>query len=385
MYRDRLSSLRVLYLRLNRDPVQGFASFQQTGQLEIITTSATHAVLPLIQQPAAVRAQVRVACDSHFSCFGRAPKGFWLPECAYAPSVEPFLKEAGVNWFILESHGVLHAKPRPCYGLYAPLITSDGLFALGRDQASARQLWSAQEGYPGDPRYRDFYRDIGFDLDFDYVKSYLPSDQVRTYTGLKYYAITGAGQEKKPYDRADALKAAAEHAEHFLQARRDQVQRLAGILQKPPLLICPFDAELFGHWWYEGPEFLDLFVRKAAAQKDFVLATPTDYIAANPTHQVAAPSTSSWGEGGYWSVWLNEKNTWIYSHLDAAQQRMAELARTFCKPTPLAKRAQEQAGRELLLAQASDWPFILRTGTSPEYAAERIKEHLLRFNALYDQ
>jgi 1,4-alpha-glucan branching enzyme len=353
--------------------------------LEIITTSATHAVLPLIQQSTSIRAQVLAACDYHQSCFGRRPKGFWLPECAYAQSVEPVLKEAGMHWFVLESHGVLHSSPRPYFGLYAPIITSEGLFALGREQASARQLWSAQEGYPGDPRYRDFYRDIGFDLDFDYVKPYLPTDRNRSYTGLKYYAITGPEQDKKPYDRAAALKAAAEHAEHFLQARCNQVQHLAGILQKPPLLICPYDAELFGHWWYEGPEFLDLFVRMAARQKDFMLATPTDYLAENPTHQTANPSPSSWGEGGYWNVWLNEKNAWIYSHLDAAQQRMGELALKFSSPSRLIERALQQAGRELLLAQASDWPFILRAGTSPEYAAERVKSHLLRFNALHDQ
>jgi 1,4-alpha-glucan branching enzyme len=385
LYHDRLSALRGLYLKLNRNPVQGFAAFQHTGQLEIITTSATHAVLPLIQQPGSIRAQVQTACEHHQSCFGRRPKGFWLPECAYAETVEPALKQAGIHWFIVESHGVLHSQPRPYYGLYAPIITSHQLFAMGRDQASARQLWSSQEGYPGDPRYRDFYRDAGFDLDLDYVKPYLPTDGARAYTGLKYYAITGSGQDKKPYNRAAALEAAAEHAEHFLQARCKQARHLAGILQKPPLLICPYDAELFGHWWYEGPEFLDAFVRKAATQKDLMLTTPTDYLAANPTHQAADPSPSSWGEGGYWNVWLNEKNAWIYSHLDAAQQRMAELAAKFRAANGSVQRALQQAGRELLLAQASDWPFILRTGSSPEYAADRIKNHLLRFNSLYDQ
>jgi hypothetical protein len=114
-------------------------------------------------------------------------------------------------------------------------------------------------------------------------------------------------------------------------------------------------------------------------------ATPEEYLDREPTHQVARPAASSWGEEGYWRVWLNEKNQWIYPHLQAAQERLTELARCFAQPAPLAERALRQAARELLLAQASDWPFILRTGTSPDYARQRVKDHLLRFNAVYDQ
>ncbi|HYG34539.1 MAG TPA: 1,4-alpha-glucan branching protein domain-containing protein, partial [Clostridia bacterium] len=104
-----------------------------------------------------------------------------------------------------------------------------------------------------------------------------------------------------------------------------------------------------------------------------------------PTNQVSTPAASSWGEEGYWRVWLNEKNEWIYPHLQKAQERMTELARRFTEPDALQARALRQAGRELLLAQASDWPFILRTGTSPDYARKRVKSHLLRFTRLYEQ
>ena len=170
------------------------------------------------------------------------------------------------------------------------------------------------------------------------------------------------------------------------------MHRLAELLPFPALLLSPYDAELFGHWWYEGPEFLDFFVRKAFYdQKDFTLATPEDYLRQHPTHQAATPAASSWGEGGYWRVWLNEKNHWIYPHLHAAQERMTELARSHAA-TPdaprsdasLADRALKQAARELMLAQASDWSFILRTGTT-EYAADRVRGHLARFTRLYEQ
>jgi len=143
---------------------------------------------------------------------------------------------------------------------------------------------------------------------------------------------------------------------------------------------------LFGHWWYEGPEFLDYFVRKAYFdQKVFSLTTPAEYLAEFPSHQIAKPAASSWGEEGYWRVWLNETNEWIYPHLHVAEERMTRLAQEFPAPTPLQERALKQAARELLLAQSSDWPFILRTGTSPDYARKRVKDHLFRFIALHDQ
>jgi 1,4-alpha-glucan branching enzyme len=157
-------------------------------------------------------------------------------------------------------------------------------------------------------------------------------------------------------------------------------------MDRPPLVLSPYDAELFGHWWYEGPEFLDYFVRKAYYdQQVFTLVTPHEYLCKNPTQQVAKPAASSWGAEGYWSVWLNETNEWIYPHLRVAQERMTQLARRFPKADGLQLRALKQAGRELLLAQSSDWPFILRTGTSPDYARKRVKDHILRFIALHEQ
>ncbi len=151
-------------------------------------------------------------------------------------------------------------------------------------------------------------------------------------------------------------------------------------------MLAPYDAELFGHWWYEGPEFLDYLFRKAYYDQNiFSMITPTEYLQANPSNQVAKPGPSSWGEHGYWRVWLNETNEWIYPHLHVAQERMTQLARRFSHPDPLQLRALNQAARELLLAQASDWPFILRTGTSPEYARRRVTDHLVRFTALYEQ
>src|ERR1051325_6067414 len=386
-YRERFQRLRKKYLDCGRDLVGAFARFQNAGRLEIITTAATHALLPLLSShPASIRAQILTARDHYRECFGRDPRGIWLPECAYVDGVEFVLQEANIRWFITDTHGVLHARPRPRYGVFAPIFTPNGIAAFGRDLDSAKQVWSKHEGYPGDDRYRDFYRDIGFDLDLDYVRPYLPVENVRTFTGIKYHAITGGGGEKRIYNRFEALETAARHAQHFLEARLAQISRVAQIMDRPPLVLSPYAAELFGHWWFEGPEFLDYFVRKAYYdQQVFKLVTPHEYLQHHPTQQVAQPAASSWGEEGYWKVWLNERNEWILPHLDVAQTRLTELARKFPDASGLTARALRQAARELLLAQSSDWPFILRTGTSPGYARHRVKTHLLRFIALHEQ
>src|SRR5580698_10168169 len=390
MYHDKFVRAREMWRQHNGDLVHAFKLFQDAGVLEIITCAATHAVLPLLaDHPPSIRAQILVARDHYRSCFGCDPRGIWLPECAYSSGVEEFLQEADIRWFILDTHGLLHATPRPRYSTFAPIFTPNGVAAFGRDFDSSRQVWSKHEGYPGDPRYRDFYRDIGFDLDFDYVKAHLPSPDNRGYTGMKYYRITGGAGLKEIYQRDHALQAASEHAAHFLGERVAQIQKLAGILDRPPIIIAPYHAELFGHWWYEGPEFLDFLARKLFnEQKSLELITPGEYLHRHPTNQIAAPGASSWGEEGYWRVWLNETNEWIYPHLQIAQERMTALAAKYAKrktTTDLQKRALKQAGRELLLAQASDWPFILRAGTSPDYARRRVKDHLLRFIALHEQ
>ena len=385
-YHARLQTIRDYYSAHGQNLVAAFRTFQDEGLIELITSAATHAVLPLLGSNAAsIRAQVLVARDHYRSCFGRDSRGFWLPECAYAGEVEAPLHEANLRWFVVDSHGLLYARPRPRHALFAPVFTPNGIAAFGRDLESARQVWSRDEGYPGDPRYRDFYRDIGFDLDLDYLKPYLPGGQ-RGFTGIKYHRITDRSPNKQIYVRTHALQAADAHAEHFLAARISQIQNSAEALDRPPLLVAPYDVELFGHWWYEGPEFLDCLVRKICSRpQDLTLLTPTEYLHRHPTNQVASPSPSSWGEQGHWRVWLNESNQWVYPHLHAAQNRMTESARRFSEPTAIQHRILKQAARELLLAQASDWPFILRTGTSPDYARKRLNEHLLRFTALYDQ
>jgi len=388
-YHHHFNHLRWLWHeRYHRDLVGAFAKLQDRGVIEIITCGATHGFLPLMQtQPEAVRAQIAIAAAHYRHHFQRDPVGIWLPECGFYPGVERLLAEEGIRYFFVDTHGILDAQPKPRYGVFAPLYTPAGVAAFGRDPESSEQVWSAGTGYPGDPVYRDFYRDIGYDLDLDYVRPYVQATGDRKSTGFKYHRITGATADKDLYDWRAAFAQADRHAGNFLFNRERQIEHLALVMgDRRPVVVAPYDAELFGHWWFEGPVFLEMLIRKAAYDQNvFRLATASDYLRENPSQQVATPPLCSWGAGGYSGVWLDGSNDWIYRHLHRIAEQMIALARDYAQPTPLERRALNQAARELLLAQSSDWAFIMKTGTMVEYAVQRTKEHVLRFQRLERQ
>lgn len=386
-YLDRFIEARDFYEKeIHRDVVGAFAQLQVEGVLEIITCAATHGFLPLMEAfPEAMRAQVFIGCDEYRECFGRDPIGIWLPECGYVPGIDRVLRDANLRWFVVDSHGLMYGQPSPRFAIYSPYYTPAGPAVFARDRESSKQVWSAREGYPGDPAYRDFYRDIGHELPEEYLHRVFPNVGHRRLTGIKYHRITGS-ETKDVYNRGWAMGAADAHASDFVESRKRQIARLRSILPVEPIVLSPFDAELFGHWWFEGPEFLDLMLRKAVYDQDvFRLSSPTDYLAEHPTLQMVAPSPSSWGNKGYWEVWLDHCNAWIYPHLHEAARRMTSSARKHAKTrSRFTRRLLAQMARELLLAQSSDWAFLMKTGTAREYATKRTKDHLLRFTRLYE-
>lgn len=373
--------------RYGGDLTRAFKGFQDRGHLEILTCAATHGFLPLMSgHPQSIRAQLRVAADHYRRSFECDPIGIWLPECAYFKGLDYYVAAEEIRYFIVESTGILHAEPRPIYGVHAPIFCPSGVAAFGRDVESSKQVWSAKEGYPGDKNYRDFYRDIGFDLDFDYIKPFINPDGVRLHTGIKYHAITSESLgNKRVYDPNIAFQRADSHSGNFQFNREQQMDYLNRVMDRPPIVVCPYDAELFGHWWYEGPLFLDLVLRKIACDTTIQLSSPGTYLEYFPSNQLAVPNPSSWGAKGSYEVWLNQSNIWIYPHAHAAAEHMTELARRFPDADGLVRRAVNQAARELLLLQSSDWAFIMSTGTAVDYARKRVKSHIARFNKLYEQ
>ncbi len=366
--------------------IPAFKHFQDIGVLEIIACPATHGFLPLIDlTPNVTRAQIANGVQVYKEAFGRAPKGMWLSECAYIPELEPALKEFGIQYIFLETHGITNATPTPLYGTLAPIISPNGIVCFGRDLESSKQVWSSICGYPGDPNYREFYKDIGYEADWEYIKPFVSKSGHRVDTGIKYHKITGKTAQKELYDPDKAMAVAELQADHFLQCRVTQIQNATSDRISPPIITCPYDAELYGHWWFEGPYWLYILFKKIHYnQSTFELITPSEYLAKYPHIQECQPAISTWGAHGYNEVWINPATDYMYRHLHQAAERMTYLARVNLAPTPLERKALNQCARELLLAQSSDWPFIVTGNTMVEYAHKRFKDHIGRFNALAD-
>ncbi len=397
MYERRFCELRSMYLASDMQLIPRFKALQDAGKIEIMTCAATHAFLPLIKTEEAVKAQIATGAADYERHFGRRPRGIWLPECAYAIGIDRVLKQYGIEYFICDSAAVEHATPRANRELYAPLITPYGVSAFPRDPQSSKQVWSSQEGYPGDFDYREYYRDIGWDLGWEseaawrYIQPYVLPTNERVNTGIKYYRITSKGNHKEPYNPDWAARKAAMQADHFIASRTAQAERAHAYLDRIPLMLSPYDAELFGHWWYEGPLWIEELCRKLFYdQHQLQMITPSEYLDRYPLSDTGRLRDSSWGRNASAEVWLQGANDWVYRHLHEAEERMIGLATAHADLAGervlrgLTRRALNQAARELMLAQSSDWAFIMDAGTVTDYAAARTKKHLLAFHRLCD-
>ena len=293
------------------------------------------------------------------------------------------LAQCGLRYTVLDGHGLLHGQPRPRFGVYAPICSTAGVAFFARDSESTLPVWSATQGYPGDPLYREFHRDLGWDLPEAILADHGISG--RRPLGLKLWRVTAQNrplENKQPYGPEQAAMRVKEHAAAYLEDRVRQLHALEGAIERGPLLLAPFDAELFGHWWFEGPQFLaELF--RLAPSKEVSFTHLRNVLAAGQTLQVCVPSPSSWGQGGYHDYWLNETNAWVVSEWQRASRAMVRRVNRGVGSVEQ-RRWLTQAGRELLLAQSSDWSFILRAGTTTELARERIGRHLDRFWRLID-
>ncbi|MZQ83546.1 DUF1957 domain-containing protein [Paenibacillus sp. 5J-6] len=387
LYADHYHRLLALYDRLRGDLIGKFRSLRSSGCLELITCAATHAFLPLVKNDAALRAQLEAAVQEFRRHFGSAPAGIWLPECGYTPAVEPHLKALGLRYFVVDAHAFAASGASTSF----PLLTPSGACAYARDLEAGAQVWSAESGYPSDPDYREYYRDIGFDLganggaEWEYLKPYVLPDGARIHTGFKYHRVTGHGDAKAPYHPARAAQKAQQHAEHFVASRVAQLRSLEAAAQ-PPVIVCPYDAELFGHWWHEGHQWLEAVLRGLAAAR-CETATLGGYAAANAPTKAATLPTCSWGRGGFAEVWLQPRSQWVHPLLHAAEDRLVLAAQKHRKPELLSGlqiRALNQAARELMLAQSSDWTFILDAETVTSYAVKRIETHIASFHKLLD-
>jgi 1,4-alpha-glucan branching enzyme len=360
-YQQRfVTSQKLFQERWNCNLISAFKYLFDSGKVEVITSSATHAYLPLWEIfPRIVRLQIKLGVLQFQNLFGRGPKGFWLPECGFFPGLDAVLRDEGIGYFFLGALGVLNGEPRPKFGEYVPIHCPSGVAAFGRDGQANQLAWFKEKGYPGDPVYRDFHQGIP--------------------TGMKYFS--GAGEI---YDPVKALSRCDEHADHFAKACRQQVENLHYALGREPVAAALFDTEHFGHWWHEGPAWLNLMLRRLSRDQSAVkLVTAPDYLELHPVNQVVNPSMSSWGYQGYSETWLMGRNHWIYP----AVYEMIELLDRLVDSHPegLRREALNQYFRELLLAQSSDWAFMMHSEASKDYAEKRVSDHLENMRRLYQQ
>lgn len=360
-YRINAMRLAARYFKNDISLPKIWAKLAKLGKVELLTTAATHAFLPAHQgSPLSRRLQIDVGVETLKRHTGVTTRGFWLPECAYYPGLENDLESASIEWFAVENMG-------------QPLITEcpNGVRAVARNQALSRKVWDAHTGYPGHAAYREFHHDATHELTDEQAGLYRLPDGGNLPLGLKYWRVTGSG-EKAWYDAA-AAKA---------QAETDAADFLASLTKDATgLTFLPFDAELFGHWWHEGPHWLGQVLQNGAEIPQLNFTAPSAALADIEEAPVERPPASTWGRRSDYSFWINPETDWMYPLLKAADRALAELIETTPDDT-LHQRALQQLARELLLAQASDWPFMIRAGATKQYAEERLRRHLGRFQYL---
>ncbi|WP_309382347.1 1,4-alpha-glucan branching protein domain-containing protein [Cerasicoccus frondis] len=362
----RLESQRLANRFLNQGeslPNQ-WRALAAADKVELLTTAATHAFLPAYQQsPLGRSLQIRLGMETFERRIGRRPKGFWLPECAYYPGLEEDLAHEGVAWFAVENMG-------------GPVVTQcpNGVQAIARNSALSRKVWDAQTGYPGHASYREFHRDAVFELTHAQAGLYRLPDGSSLPLGLKYWRISGSSH-KEWYCPPTARAQAEADADEFLTALKQDDSET---------IFLPFDAELFGHWWHEGPQWLRQLLNQGNIMPAIDFAAPSAALERLNDIPEAQPIASTWGRRSDYSFWINNETDWIYPLLQSAEK---SLEAVWCgsSQSPLRDRAIRQLMRELLLAQASDWPFMLRAEATAQYAEERLRRHLGRFHFLLRQ
>ncbi len=383
-YLDEAEKNLEVYESYGRNILKGFKDLADKGKIELVATAATHAYLPLYKDyPTAIDAQIEMGLRTHKRIFGEKAKGFLLPECGYYPGLDEMLTNRGVCWTQLASHSIITAADKSLYGGYAPVELPSGLYGFARDWNILNLVWSSESGYPCDSDYREFYRDIGYYLPMEDIRPYIHEPEVRVFTGYKYYAITGKSNEKKFYDRHKASDKVSLHIDNFLyHIRRKGIMLNTYGIEKP---VCnlPFDAELFGHRWFEGIDFLKGLLERAASDSCYELTTPTQLMASGCVSEQLRVNECSLASDGGADTWLDGSNSWVYRHTLNAIERMQGLTHRFPDQGSLKGRFLNQASREVLLAMASDWPCIIHDNTSVSYATKRLKNHLGSFNVVY--
>jgi 1,4-alpha-glucan branching enzyme len=403
-HQRHLSGQLARFDELGGDLAGAFGELAAAGAIEILSSNATHGYHPLILHDACARAQVRAGLAASERHTGVTPRGVWLPECAYRPDgawtpaaihgdrrerdgvAETFAAE-GVRFFFVDTHLVRGASPvatldgpvatpvppeqvdwdhrRAWRSELEPHRVVEGgrvlpLTVLARCPDVSEQVWSGVIGYPGDGRYLEFHKRHGL-------------------RGLRYWRVTGpdaALGDKEPYHPDAVVEATRKQAEHFVALVRARLGRHHQHTGRSGIVCAPFDAELFGHWWHEGPRFLLEVARRLALEPDVEVATVSVALERTPADKAVRLPEGTWGAGGDHRVWLNDELRFYWEMAYRAEDRFIDLwHRADWERDPAVEELLLEGGRQLLLLQASDWAFVISTGGAVDYGLRRIAGH----------
>ncbi|RLB63583.1 MAG: DUF1957 domain-containing protein [Deltaproteobacteria bacterium] len=371
LYGRRLREAKDSWQRHDADLLGPLRRLHERGRVELMTTAASHAYLPgLSPLKNAAAAQLRVGRQSFAALTGVDCGGLWVPECGYDDTVDAALSAMGCRYTVLDDHAVRFAEPRQAPG--SAIVSHRGVVILPRDREISHLVWDPRRGYPGHPSYREFYRDLGLELPAAQLAPFTPA----TLTGLKYHRITAKDQQhKEPYEPESAHARARRDAADFLDRLEASAERRRATA---PFIVAAFDAELFGHWWFEGPQFLDHLLRGLHRSQTLEATTLGDTVARCPEVATAEPTPSSWGRGGFGAAWVGPKTAWLWRHIHHAHHQVRAAVQGTSNESVTCALARDQAVRELLQLQASDWPFMLDAGQGTAVAAQRLSEHYRR-------
>jgi len=407
-WRDRFTRLRNLFHDAAGDIVAALRTLESRGRIEIVGSAATHGFLPLLARDESIRLQLAVGVAEHRRLFGRAPNGCWLPECAYRPrgpwapwptaprsgvrrGIEEHLGDAGFSFFFIDAHLAAAGRPLGVYGdpLVGPREAPDPVdgeqlraartpyrayrvapgrgarpvSAFVRDPRASMQVWSRHHGYPGDGQYLEFHK-------------------IRWPGGLKLWQVTGDNVDlgaKRPYDPAAARHQAHDHGAHFAWL----LDRLSGSESPGPegVIVAPFDTELFGHWWFEGPDFIGEVYRELPHHPSVRPVTASRHLVNHPPRSAIRLPQGTWGANGDFSMWLGSETAWTWERMWPLEQAFWDVAGE-ALTRAAARPVLAQAARSLLLTQSSDWQFIISTGAVVDYAVRRFTQHCLETERL---
>lgn len=366
-YMNFITHSLSFFKNANGQCADAFGDLFENNSIELLTTAGTHPFFPLYRMyPEFQNLQIMAGIQVYEKKFGKRPVGFWIPELGYYPEIGQYLRCNSISYTVVNDTSVLLGNSIPVTGNFFPLKTTTGLVVFPRDAVLSMKIWSSHKGYPGNPAYREFHRDAMYELPELSLNNKL--------LGLKIYAISGSDQ-KQYYDPQKAMEVVRQHVDDFIATILQRAHDVERIIKRKPVFVLPFDAELFGHWWFEGPLFLELLIERIASRNDITCVMPQELLACDM--ETVEPVESSWGRGNDFSTWYNPK-------VRHTVLKLEELLYRFGKALYSNEPALQQCARELMLAAASDWQFMISTESYADYAQQRFKEHTTAAETILD-